>query len=126
MADDQFGGTFQAVETNSDAKTWGMLCHVASFAGYVVPFGNVVGPLIAWQIKKDTSEFVNHHGKESLNFQITITIAMLVSIVLVLLLVGIFLLFIIPIFQVAFVIIAAIKAAQGEWYRYPLTIRFIK
>lgn len=126
MADDQFGETFHAVETNSDAKTWAMLCHVAALAGYVIPFGNVVGPLIAWQIKKDQSEFVDHHGKESLNFQITITIALVVSIALCLLLVGFFLLAIVPIYQIAFVIIAAIKAANGEWYRYPLTIRFIK
>ena len=126
MAGEPYDGAVYERETDSDAKTWGMLCHLGALAGYVIPFGNIVGPLIAWQIKKDTSEFVDYHGKEALNFQITVTIAMFVSILLILVVIGIFLLIAIPIIDLVLVIIAAVKASNGELYRYPLTIRFIK
>lgn len=126
MAGEPYDGVVYEKETDSDAKTWGMLCHLGALAGYVIPFGNIVGPLIAWQIKKDTSEFVDYHGKEALNFQITVTIAMFVSILLILVIIGIFLLIAIPIIDLVLVIIAAVKASNGELYRYPLTIRFIK
>jgi uncharacterized Tic20 family protein len=126
MSGEYVNSSADVTPLDSEAKTWGMLCHVASLAGYAIPFGHIVGPLVAWQIKKDKYPFVDHHGKESLNFQITMTIALVVSFFLCLLLVGFFLLVAIPIFQIAFVIIAAVKASNGEWYRYPLTIRFIK
>ena len=51
-----------------------MLCHLSSLAGSVIPFGNIVGPLVVWLIKKDEYAFVDDQGKESLNFQISITI----------------------------------------------------
>ncbi len=97
-----------------------------TLAGYVVPFGNVIGPLVAWQIKKDSSEFVDYNGKESLNFQITVTLAIIASIPLVLVLIGILMLIVIPIAALVLVIIAGIKAGNGEVYRYPMTIRLIK
>jgi len=126
MADNLYDSAVYEKEQDSDAKTWGMLCHLAALAGYIIPFGNIVGPLIAWQIKKDTSEFVDYHGKESLNFQITVTIAMFVSFILFLVLIGIFLVIAIPIVSLVLVIIAAVKASNGERYRYPLTIRLVK
>lgn len=112
-------------ETDSDAKTWGMLCHLASFAGYLIPFGNIIGPFVVWQLKKDTSEFVDHNGKESLNFQITFTIAMIAAIPLILVVIGIFMLIALPIVEVILVIIASVKASSGERYRYPFTLRLI-
>ena len=67
-------------EGNKDARMWGMFCHLASFAGIVVPvIGCVVGPLVVWQIKKEEFPFVNHHGKEAVNFQISILIYAIVS-----------------------------------------------
>jgi uncharacterized protein len=126
MADEHYGEVPVATGPSQDAKTWAMLCHLAALAGYVVPFGNVIGPLVAWQIKKDSSEFVDFNGKESLNFQITVTLAIIASIPLVLVLIGILMLIVIPIAALVLVIIAGIKAGNGEVYRYPMTIRLIK
>jgi uncharacterized Tic20 family protein len=129
--DDQSVYTYQEPKApdrtaiTSDAKTWGMLCHLSAFAGYVIPFGNIVGPLIVWQLKKDEYEFVDDQGKESVNFQITITIATIISAVLFIVLIGIFLLPVILLFDLIMKIIAAVKASNGERFRYPLTIRMI-
>jgi len=57
--------------TTKDDRTWAMLCHLSGLAGYVVPFGNIFGPLIIWLIKRDQSWFVDDQGKEALNFQIS-------------------------------------------------------
>jgi len=56
-------------------KTWGLFCHLAAFGFFVFPaFGNILGPLVIWLIKKDESPYVDQQGKESLNFQISFTI----------------------------------------------------
>lgn len=102
-----------------------MLCHISALAGYAIPLGNIIGPLIFWLIKKDEMPFVDEQGKESINFQITMTIAMIISGVLILALVGIILLPAVIITSLILMIIASIKANAGEHYRYPLTIRFI-
>ena len=59
---------------SQQARQWAMFCHFAAFLGLVFPFGNLLGPLIVWQIKKDFDPFVDTQGKEALNFQITVAI----------------------------------------------------
>lgn len=113
-------------EISKDDRMWAMFCHLAAIVGLVVPFGHIIGPLVVWLLKRDQSAFVDDQGKESVNFQITFTIYMIISGILILLLVGIALLAILPIVCVIFVIIAAIRSNEGIWYRYPLTIRLIK
>jgi len=113
-------------EISKDDRMWAMFCHLAAIVGLVVPFGHIIAPLVVWLLKRDQSAFVDDQGKESINFQITFTIYMIISGILILLLVGIALLAILPIVCVIFVIIAAIKSNEGVWYRYPLTIRLIK
>ena len=117
-----------AEDISKDAKMWGMFCHLAALAGYLgIPFGNVLGPLIIWLIKKDDFKFVNDQGTESLNFQISITIYSVVAGLLVCLGgLGIFLLIPLWIFDLIMVIIASISANKGTAYRYPLCIRLIK
>ncbi|GBE39359.1 MAG TPA: DUF4870 domain-containing protein [Nitrospirae bacterium] len=107
-------------------RTLAMFCHLGAFAGYIFPFGNILAPLIIWLIKKEEMPFVNDQGKESLNFQISITIYFLISILLALVLIGYVLMLGLAIFDVVMVIIATVKANKGEAYRYPLTIRFLK
>lgn len=104
----------------------GMLCHLLALAGYVVPFGNVIGPLIIWLVKKNESPFVDDQGKESLNFQITMAIAGVVSFLLIFVIIGFLLLIAVGIFDLVMVIIASIKANGGERYRYPVCLRLIK
>lgn len=110
-----------------DERMWGMLCHLSALAMFVLPAaGNIIGPLIVYLIKKDEYSFVDDQGKESLNFQITVTILMFVSAILIIIGIGILLLLAIGIGSLVFTIIAAIRANEGEFYRYPWSIRFLK
>ncbi|NLN88022.1 MAG: DUF4870 domain-containing protein [Syntrophomonadaceae bacterium] len=123
---------------NQQARNWAMGCHLAALTAYVgVPFGNILGPLIIWLLKKDEFPLVDEHGKQSLNFQISMIIyglvlgvAIIISTVTVILipvavLLGMLLAFII-IADFVLVVIAAIKVSNGETYQYPFTIRFIQ
>lgn len=111
------------MENIDRTNTWAMLCHLSSLAMFVAPFGNLLGPLVIWLIKKDESGFIDRHGKESLNFQGSVT---LYYIILCVTIIGIPLTAVLLILQVVFVIIASIEANKGNSYTYPLTIRFIK
>jgi uncharacterized Tic20 family protein len=114
-------------EVSKDARMWAMICHLAGLAGIVIPaVGNIVGPLIIWQIKKDEFPFVDEQGKEAVNFQISMTLYGLICIPLFFICVGPFLLAAVGIVDLVFLLIAAVKANGGQSYRYPLTIRFIK
>lgn len=116
-------------EVNKDARMWAMFCHLIGLAALlpVVPlFGGAIGALIIWQIKKDEHPFVDEQGKEALNFQISILIYAIVAGLLIFACVGAFLLPVVIIFDIVFLIIAAIKANNGFHYRYPLCIRFIR
>ena len=114
-------------EVNKDARMWAMICHLAGLAGLVVPVvGCIVGPLIVWQIKKEEFPFVDEQGKEAVNFQISMLIYGIVAGLLCFACVGVVLLPAVAIFDLIFLLIAAIKANNGHHYRYPLTIRFIK
>ncbi len=117
--------TNSEVPITSEDRSWGMLAHIAALAGYLIPLGNIIGPLVVWAMKRDISPFVDFHGKESINFQITMTIYVALSIILTLFVVGIVLLVAVGIFELIMIIVAAIKASNGEYFRYPLSIRFI-
>ncbi|MBV1907873.1 MAG: DUF4870 domain-containing protein [Kangiellaceae bacterium] len=111
---------------SQDDKNMGMFCHLAAFAGLVIPFGMIIGPLVIWLMKKDQSEYIDYHGKESVNFQITMAIAFMISFVLMFVVIGVFLMFGLAIFELIVIIMAAIKANEGERYQYPFNFRFIK
>lgn len=116
-------------EPNRDARMWAMFCHLAGLAGFVpiVPaFGCIIGPLIVWLTKKEESPFIDQHGKEALNFQISMFIYGLVAGLLCFVCVGFVLLPLVVIVDIILLIVAAIKANDGYHYRYPLTIRFVK
>jgi hypothetical protein len=91
-----------------------------------IPFGNILGPLIIWLVKRNDHPFIDDQGKESLNFQITVMIAILICIPLMFVCVGFILAPAIGIAAVVLVIIASIRASKGEAYRYPWTLRLIK
>jgi hypothetical protein len=114
------------VRTNdSTARTWAMLCHLSAFAGLVgVPFGNILGPLVVWLIKKEEMPLVDREGKKSLNFQISMTIYGVVAAALTFILIGIPLLIAVGILWLVCTIIASVKANGGQPYDYPLTIKF--
>jgi uncharacterized Tic20 family protein len=114
------GGPAPIFETTPEERTWGMLCHLL---GIVLGF---VGPLIMWLIKKDESPFVDDQGKEALNFQITVLIAMIVSSALMFIIIGCVLVPLLAIANIVFIVIASMAANRGETYRYPFAIRIIK
>ena len=114
-------------DPEKDSRMWGMFCHLAAFVGLLgVPLGCILGPLVVWLIKKEDYPFVDQQGKESINFQISMTIYMFVSAVLIIVIIGFLLLAALIILDVVMVILAAIKANEGKSFRYPLTIRFLK
>ena len=112
-------------ELTADEKNWCMFCHVSALCG-LVSIAPILGPLIIWLIKKDEMPIVNTHGKEAINFQLSIMLYAIVSGFLIIILIGALLLPIVGILWLVFTIIGAVKASNGELYRYPLTIRFLK
>lgn len=111
---------------NPDERTWAMFCHLSAFAGCIIPFGNIIGPLIVYSVKRQEYPLVEDQGKEVLNFQITLSVAMIISLVLALAVIGIFLAIAVGIVGLVFTVIGALKANNGEYYRYPFNVRFIK
>jgi hypothetical protein len=112
--------------SESDARMWAMLAHLSALPGSFFVIGSIVAPLAIWQIQKDKSAFVDYHGKEAVNFQITMALAAAVSFLLMVILIGFVLIWLVGAVWLIFTIIAGIKANNGEYYRYPVTIRFIK
>lgn len=102
-----------------------MACHLSALAGFVIPFGSIIGPLVVWLMKREESSFVDRQGKESLNFQITMLIAFLISLVLVFVLIGFLLIAAVAIFDLIMIIVATIKASEGEDFRYPISLRLV-
>ena len=109
------------------SHTYAVLCHVLALSGFVgVPFGHIIGPLIIWLLKRSESAVVDQHGKESLNFQISMTLWSILAGLTIFILIGFVLLPLLILANIVLVIIASIKAGNGEFYKYPLTIRFLK
>ena len=111
-----------------------MLCHLSALAGFILPAaGHILGPLIVWLVKRDEIPEVDEHGKESLNFQISMFIytaaLSVVCFILMFILIGFLLIPILAllyVLDIVFVIIASLRANDGQLYRYPMTIRLLK
>ena len=104
-----------------------VLCHLLGLAWITaIPFANVIAPLVLWLWKRDTQPNVDLHGKESVNFQISMAIYGLIAGLLMYALVGFILLPVLLLTQVILTIIGSLQASKGNFYRYPMTIRFLK
>ena len=113
-------------------QQWAMWAHLSALAGLLIGF-NFLGPLIIYLVKKDEDPFVRDQAAEALNFNLSfflyLAVGSIVTFVLIFLIIGLFLLPVLAaliITWVVFVIIAAVRASNGEAYRYPLTIRFVR
>ena len=104
----------------------GIVCHLLGLATFVMPFGNILGPLILWLIKRADSPYLDAVGKEAVNFNISWTIYAVVAAISIFALVGIILLPLVGLVWLILIVLAAIQASEGKIYRYPLTIRLIK
>lgn len=118
---------------DAQARTWNMWCHMSALAGFVIPFGNIIGPLVVWQMKKNELPSVDAHGKQALNFQLTVAIALLATAILAFILsffcIGVLLVPVVIAIAWAgpiFAIIAGIKVNDGKDYKYPYTLILIK
>jgi uncharacterized protein len=112
---------------SDNERTWGMLAHLAAFAGLILPLvGNVVVPLLIWHSWRERSRFVGEQALESLNFNISVSIGALICWVLVVVFVGFLLGTALFIAWLALTLIAAIKASEGVNYRYPFSLRLVK
>jgi uncharacterized protein len=121
------------LELRGEEKTWGMICHLAGFAVFVLPaFGNLIGVLVAWLLLKDKSSFADDQGKEALNFHLSLWLYTGIAVAFSIVTLGIGLLATLPflavlaVYQVIMIVVAAIEANNGKAYRYPLTIRFVQ
>jgi uncharacterized Tic20 family protein len=130
------------VTAPSSTRSWEVLCHLSSLVGLLfgffwIPFLNILGPLIVWLAKRNDSIGIDAHGKEAVNFHLSWTLyavtATAVVIGLCFVLIGFLMLPLLWIglyvglgVMIVLTIIAAVKASNGELYRYPLTIRFLK
>ena len=120
----------------NEARTWEMFCHLSALAGLVFPLGNIIGPLIIWQMKKSEFPSVDAHGKAALNFQLS---ALIYLVAVSLVTVGGFFFCIgwllAPALVVAYAVIyfgsiilaviAGLKANDGVPYAYPLTLKLV-
>lgn len=109
-----------------EERNWAVGCHLAALSGFISGIGFILGPLIVWLVKKDELPFVSDQGKEALNFQITMVLCFVASCFLILVLIGIPLLILLCLFNLACMIVAAVKSSEGRLYRYPFNFRLIK
>ena len=104
------------VNLSQEEKTWAIIAHALVLVGSAVAFGQIIGPLVIWLIKKDESPFVAQHAKESLNFSLSILIYSLICVPLIFVFIGIFLLFALGLFTLIVTILAIVRTADGQYY----------
>ncbi|MFP3465256.1 DUF4870 domain-containing protein [Leifsonia sp. SIMBA_070] len=112
-----YGGAPQL--SPADEKLWATLVQVGGILFSWIP------ALVGYLVLKDRGPFVRSHTATALNFQITIFIAYVVGGILSIVVVGIFIIIAAWVLNIVFSIIAAVKANQGEFYTYPIAIRFV-
>ncbi|MBL7105990.1 MAG: DUF4870 domain-containing protein [Phycisphaerae bacterium] len=109
----------EVVQLSSDEKNMAMLCHLLGLLW-------IVGPLVVWLLEKDKYKFVDKHGKAALNWQISLIIYSLIAAPFCPIAIGFLALGLLYFLNIIFVVMAAIKASNGESYVYPLSIKFLK
>ncbi|MCU0711825.1 MAG: DUF4870 domain-containing protein [Pirellula sp.] len=109
-----------------ESRTWAMLLHLSVFLGYVIPLGGLIAPILIWQLKKEQFPDLDQHGKMVVNFIISMLIYSAIAFILTFVLIGIFVGIALMIIGVAYPIIGAIKANNGEFWKYPLILQLLK
>lgn len=117
-------GPHMDAQADSNERTYAVFLHLTSALWFIIPVP-VVPALIMWQIKKDASPFLDDHGKEVVNFQLSMLLYGILFALLSVIVIGIPFLIALPFFAVICSIIAAVKSGRGEYHRYPVTLRLI-
>lgn len=115
-----------ALAPEREERQWAMLCHVSAMLMYVTAIGGLVAPFVIWLLKREEMPFVADQGKETINFQITILLALALSVVLMLVFVGVVIFWALLAFHFVVTLVAAVKVTEGVAYRYPFCWRVIK
>jgi uncharacterized protein len=118
----------------SRERTWTMLCHLSAFIVLLgIPFGNILGPFIVWIFKKNDYPGVDDQGRESMNFQISMSIYAIITLIIAIsltpVLIGIIFYPVVGLIVAAdfvLTIVATVRASNSITYRYPLSLRIIK
>lgn len=116
----------EAVSNDQKVNQDAMIIQLSALSGYIIPLGSLIVPVILWQVWKDKDSYIDEMGREAVNFELSMLVYYMISLVLCLILIGLLLIFAVAIFHLAYIIIAAIHTSRGAHFRYPLTIRFIK
>ena len=119
--------------TEAEVRRWSSLCHLSALLGLALPsFGSVIGPLVVWLMKRDDHPVIDAHGKEALNFQISLLIytwvLLVIGFITMFILVGIAFFFLatgVWLVGLVLAVVGAVKASNGSPFRYPFSIRFI-
>ena len=109
-----------------DQRQMGLFLHLSQLAGFVIPFGGIILPVVLWQTQKEKMPALDAHGKMVVNFMLSVLIYAIVSVVLMFVLVGFLTLLAVAVIHIIFPIVGAVKANNGELWEYPLTIKFLK
>ena len=108
-----------------EERLWAMFCHLSAMLGYLLPFGQLIGPSVVWMAKRDRSGFIDAHGREALNFQISVMLYAVIALIACFVLIGFLLLFALVIFHVSMTLYASLRAQQGDAVRYPMALRIL-
>ena len=110
-------------QPTAESRNLGLLAHLSAFVTFVgIP--SLLGPLFVLLVKRD-DPYVEAQAKEALNFNLSFTIYGIVATISIILLIGLVALPAVLITWFVLVIVASVRAGNGEGYRYPLTIRFV-
>lgn len=126
----EFGRAYDP-DASADERSYALWMHLALLAHLVLSLIAIIIPIIMWQVKKDESPFLDDHGREAVNFQISLVIwsigFTLASIPVGLLTCGVgFVIALVPyVLGIVGMIQASTAANRGEFYRYPMTMRFV-
>lgn len=114
------------VMPNAEERQWAMICHISAMLLYCTAIGGFIAPLVIWLLKREGMPFVDDQGKETLNFQITILLALMGAGILMIVIIGFPIFFGLLLFHFIVTIIAAVKSSEGVLYRYPFCWRPIR
>lgn len=109
-----------------EIKTYCALMHLSQFAGFLVPGAGLILPIVMWATNKDEYPEVNRHGKNILNWMLSFAIYFTLTFLLSFIIIGFIIFPVLILLDVIFVVLAAVKAGDGQYWRYPLSITFFK
>lgn len=115
-----------ASDIDKQTRQWAMFLHLSQLLAYPIPILGILAPIVIWQIKKDELPGIDAHGKMVVNWIISLALYFVISFLLVLLVIGVPLLLALSLVSVVFPIIGGIKANNGELWKYPLSLNFLK